>query len=248
MTGCERSVHFPIQTVTDLLFRLLADARFPSSDPPHSGGIEEACAGGWVTTAQQLGEFLQGRLWTVGATAAFAAAAVCARTASSGGGALPDSLWRSMESEIDARTLSPTARATSRAQGGLLLSRAMSVAPDAVLYSLARATAGDDQQPHHAVAVGAVAAAAGVNPQEAAAVAAQAEVTGAAEAGKDLLKLTDDEFQPIVSQLERGLSILSVEAAKRASRSVSEFPAVVAPGLALLAEEHARKEVRVYAS
>jgi urease accessory protein len=248
MTGFERSVHFPIQTVTDLLVRLLADARFPSSDPAHSGGIEEACACGWVTSAPELGEFLQGRLWTVGATAAFAAAAVCARSLSSGGGALPDSLWRSMESEIDARALSPAARATSRAQGGQLLSMAMSVAPDAVLYSLARATAGDDQQPHHAVAVGAVAAAAGVTPQEAAAVAAQAEVTGAAEAGKDLLKLSEGDFLPIVTQLGRGVSLLSVEAAKRALRSVSEFPAVVAPGLAFLAEDHVRKEGRIYAS
>jgi urease accessory protein len=248
MTGFEQSVHFQIQTVTDLLFRLLADARFPSSDPPHSGGIEEACASGWVASAQELGEFVQGRLWTVGVTAAFAAAAVCARTTSSGAAAMPDSLWRSIESEIDARTLSPTARATSRAQGGQLLSKAMSAAPDAVLYSLARATAGDDQQPHHAVAVGAVAAAAGVTPQEAAAVAARAEVTGAAQAGKDLLNLTEEEFQPIVKQLDRGLSLLSVEAAKRALRSVSEFPAVVAPGLEFLAEEHARKDGRVYAS
>jgi urease accessory protein len=248
MAGLERSVHFQIQNVTDLLFRLLADSRFPSSDPPHSGGIEQACASGWVTSAELLGEFLEGRLWTVGATAAFAAAAVCARTVSSGAGAMPDSLWRSIESEIDARILSPTARATSRAQGGQLLSRAMGVAPDALLYSLARATAGDDQQPHHAVAVGAVAAAAGVTPQEAAAVAAQAEVTGAAHAGRELLKLADDEFVRIADRLEREISILSLEAAKRALRSVSEFPAVVAPGLEFLAEEHARKEGRVYAS
>jgi urease accessory protein len=161
---------------------------------------------------------------------------------------MPDSLWRSIESEIDARTLSPTARSTSRAQGGQLLSKAMGVAPDALLYSLARATAGDDQQPHHAVAVGAVAAAAGVTPQEAAGVAAQAEVAGPAHAGRELLNLSEREFLPIVDRLEREISVLSVEAAKRALRSVSEFPAVVAPGLEFLAEEHARKEGRIYAS
>src|SRR5579875_2117179 len=144
---------------------LLDDARFPSGDPAHSGGMEAACAVGLVADLDTLRSFLYGRLWTAGAVGAVAAAAVCARARSNHSAT---ALFRSVEAEIDARTPSPAARRASRDQGSHILRRAMAVTVDPLLDALGRAAVGHFQRPHHATAIGAVAAVAGATPQEAA--------------------------------------------------------------------------------
>lgn len=192
---------------------------------------------GLISDANRLEAFLVGRLRTTGALSAHAAASVCARASR---GPVPDSLWRAIESEIDARILSPATRASSRLQGGRLLRAAVGVCPTSIFYGLARATVSSNQQPHHPVALGAVAAAAESTPTEAAAAAAYASVAGPADAARDLLQLTAKEFDQVVTALEGAINALSKEAARGALRSPTELPCRIAPVLEYLEGESAR--------
>lgn len=217
-----------------MLALLLAECRLPADESPHSGGVAEGLALGLISTPQHLAEFLHGRLLTVGSTAAFVAAAVCAGT---GHGPIADSVWRSFEAEIDSRILSPAARAESRRHGGRLLRQSLSVSPDMALLTLARATVISSQQPHHAVAIGAVAAAADASAEEAASAAAHATVATALEKGRVLLSLTAGEFVQIADGLKEQVDLISIEAARRSHLSVSDLPGWAAPTLEFLAEE-----------
>lgn len=221
-------------SATNLLALLLAECRLPAGEPAHSGGVEEGRALGLIATPQHLSEFLHGRLLTMGSTAGFMAATVCAST---GHGPVADSVWRSFEAEIDARILSPAARAVSRQLGARMLRQALSVSPDMVLLTLGRATVISSQQPHHAVAVGAVAAAADASAEEAATAAAYATIATALERGRVLLGLTANEFTEIAGGLHEQVDLISIEAARHANLSVSDLPGWSAPALEFLAEE-----------
>ena len=60
---------------------LLADGRLPAGGYAHSAGLEQAIARGWVRTAEDIAEFLRGRIHTTGLVAAAFAAAAQHRTA-----------------------------------------------------------------------------------------------------------------------------------------------------------------------
>ncbi|MFF0306353.1 urease accessory protein UreF [Streptosporangium sp. NPDC004379] len=98
----------------------------------------------------------------------------------------PDAAWERLDAEADARTSSPAQREASRTQGRLLLRSARRIWPSPILDDLARAAPAGA---HHAVALGAVAAAAGCSPAEAALAAAYTAVTGPATAAVRLLGL-----------------------------------------------------------
>ena len=158
---------------------------------------------GAVTDVGSLDLFLRGRLVTTGVVAGALAAAACgaARTVLTSqppeevrGGAeieghpvpaspVPASqpglraraAWVArLDAEADARTPSPAQREASRRQGRALLRAARAAWPGPWLADLAAAP----QPPHHAVVLGATAAAAGCSPGEAALVAAYLTVTG----------------------------------------------------------------------
>jgi urease accessory protein len=231
--------------VSESLRLLLADARFPSGDPAHSGGMEAACAVGLVTDLDTLRSFLYGRLWTAGVIGAVAAASVCARAGSTGSAT---SVFRTVEAELDARIPSPAARQASRQQGNHMLRLAMTITSHPLLDTLARGTVGSRQRPHYPTAVGAVAAVAGASPEEAAEAAAYASVAAPAFAAQTLLGIDAQliselgvEFAPEVGRLAR-------EAALTSMRSPSEMPAFGAPALEYLAEEHAARHERSFAS
>lgn len=232
--------------MTDSLRLLLADARYPSGDQAHSGGMEAACAVGLVTDLETLRSFLYGRLWTTGATGAVAAAAVCARARSNHSAT---ALFRSVEAEIDARTPSPAARKASRDQGSDILRRAMTVSADPLLDALARAAVGSFQRPHYATAIGAVAAVAGATPQEAAESAAYASVAAPAFAAQSLLGLDPRKVSDLGVEMAPEVQRLAQEAAHVSLHSLAEMPAFGAPALEYLAEEHvAARAKRSFAS
>jgi urease accessory protein len=202
---------------------VLADGRLPTGAHAHSGGLEAACADGRVHDLDTLAEFLRGRLATAGLVAAgFAAAA--ARD--------PDR-WPELEEELDARTPSPAQRRASRAQG-----RALMRAGRALWTVPARPDA-----PHHAVALGLVAAAAGLDPEHAGLAAAYGSVTGPASAAVKLLSL--DPYR--VHALLAGLADACAQTARHAGVA-QRLPAASAPLLDLGAEDHATWEVRLFAS
>jgi len=227
------------------LLMVMADARSPSGDPAHSGGVEAACAAGLVTDAVSLRAFLDGRLWTAGATGAFAAAAVCLRARD--GNPTP-SLWRTVEAEIDARIPSPAARQASREQGGRTLRKAMAAADSPVFDGLARACVSHGMKPHHSVALGAVAAVAGLPPQEAAETAAYASVAAPAFAAQRLLGLGVEVIERIGLDMAPEISRLAKEAAEVCSLPLARMPSSSAPVLEFLAEEHAGLARRSFAS
>lgn len=231
--------------MSESLKLLLADARFPSGHPAHSGGMEAACAAGSVTDINSLRAFLYGRLWTTGVVGAVAAAAVCARAHSSPS---VTSLFRTVEAELDARIPSPAARQASREQGSHMLRMALTVTGAVLLDALARTTVGNRQRPHYPTAVGAIAAVAGLIPQEAAETAAYASVAGPAFAAQTILGLDPRAVSELGVEMAPEVGRLAKEAAQISTRSLAQMPAFGAPALAYLAEEHAARHERSYAS
>jgi urease accessory protein len=145
-----------------------------------------------------------------------------------------------LDEALDARTPSPALRRASRAQGRALLraGRAMWPIPDAGL----------GREPHHPVALGVVAAAAGLTPRDAAVAAAYGSLTGPATAGVRLLGLDPYGVHALLAALAVDCDRIADEAAARASDPVDDLPAASAPLLDLGAENHATWEVRLFAS
>jgi len=218
---------------------LLADARFPGGGHAHSGGVEPAAAAGTVTDVASLELFLCGRLRTAGLTAAGLAAAACARA---GPAAAAGPAWDELDAEADARTPSPAQREASRRQGRGLLRAARAAWPGAHwLDHLGR-------QPHHAVVLGAAAAAAGCIPAEAARIAAYQAVAGPASAAVRLLALDPMQATAIVARLAPAIDETASRAARGAEGPLAGLPFPSAPALDLLAQAHARSEARLFES
>ncbi|MGW4942707.1 urease accessory protein UreF [Actinoplanes sp. NPDC004185] len=207
---------------------VLADGRLPSGGHAHSGGLETAVAAGRVREVRDVGGFLRGRLRTTGFVSAAFAAGACART-----GAFAD-----LDRGLDARTPSPALRRASRAQGRALLRAGRAMWPVPAV----------GREPHHPVALGAVAAAAGLGPLEAAVAAAHGAVSGPASAAVRLLGLDPYAVHALLAGLAPEIDRIAADAAARAHDPVDALPAAGAPLLDIGAELHATWEVRLFAS
>jgi len=207
---------------------VLADGRLPAGGHAHSGGLEAAVAAGRVRDLDGLGGFLRGRLATSGIVSAAFAAVGCARTKE----------WFDLDSGLDARTPSAALRKASRAQGRALMraGRAMWPVPAA------------GREPHHPVALGLVAAGAGLTPREAAVAAAYGTLTGPATAGVRLLGLDPYGAHALLAGLAGECDRIADDAAARINDPVDALPAAGAPLLDIGAELHATWEVRLFAS
>ena len=135
----------------------------------------------------------------------------------------------------------PAQREASRRQGRALLRAARAAWPGPWLADLAAAP----QPPHHAVVLGATAAAAGCSPGEAALIAAYLTVTGRASAAVRLLALDPIEVSATIARLA---DAIETAAARGAAAETDDLPCPSAPALDLYAEAHARAEVRLFAS
>lgn len=201
---------------------LLADARFPAGGHAHSGGVESAVNSGVVTDLASLELFLRGRLRSSGVTSAGLAAAAC----------VPRASWAALDAEADARMPSPAQRDASRRQGRALLRAARAAWPEAdCLGELGSA-------PHHAIVLGAAAAAAGCPARHAASIAAYQSVSGPASAAVRLLGLDPIAVNAIVARIVPEIDEIAWEG----------LPFPSAPNLDLLAEVHATAEVRLFES
>jgi urease accessory protein len=207
---------------------LLADGRLPAGGHAHSGGIEAQVAAGRVTDLPTLHAFLRGRLATSGLVAAAFAAAACRRPGS----------WAGLDDGLDARTPSPALRKASRAQGRALLraGRAMWPLPEI------------GPEPHQPVALGVVAAAAGLDAGQAAVAAAHGTVSGPASAAVRLLGLDPYAVHALLARLAEDCDRIACRAARHAGDPVDDLPAAGAPLLDVGAEHHATWEVRLFAS
>ncbi|MEO3810507.1 urease accessory UreF family protein [Sphaerisporangium sp. B11E5] len=237
---------------------LLADSRLPAGGHAHSGGAEQAVRTGDITGPGDLARFLRGRLATTGLVAASLAAAACALASgtarpdgtgtsadagrSPGAGTSVDA-WRALDAEGDARTASPAQRDASRTQGRLLVRSARRIWPSPALDALAAAV---PQGTHHPIALGAVAAAAGCDPYDAALATAYTTITGPATAAVRLLGLDPVVVHRVLAGL--GPELDGVARAAGTSTAWEDLPAHAAPALDLLAEQHLRTEVRLFVS
>ncbi|NAS23091.1 urease accessory protein UreF [Herbidospora sp. NEAU-GS84] len=235
---------------------LLADSRLPAGGHAHSGGAEEACRTGAISGPEDLARFLRGRLATAGRVAAALAWSACEAAqafsrpdkesrepgspASSGQARVadPETAWRLLDAEADARIASPAQRLAGRTQGRLLIRTARRIWPSTALETLARAV---PDGAHHPIALGVAAQAAGCTPDQAAMAAAYTSVTGAATAAVRLLGL-----DPVT--VHRLLAELPYDSVIAEQHDWSALPAHAAPALDLLAEQHLRTEVRLFVS
>lgn len=220
---------------------LLADGRFPAGGHAHSGGVEIAVADGAVLDVPALAAFLRGRLHTQGLTqAALAAAATGTDRAGR----------HDLDAYADARHPSAVARKVSRAQGRALLRAGRAAWPHPDLDALVSASGG----PHHAIALGAVAGAAGLDPQDAALAATLGAVQGPAIAAVRLLGLDPYAVHRVLAQLGDECEDVAARATAAAALATSgpgdwdDLPAETGSRLDIDAVRHEQWEVRLFAS
>lgn len=226
---------------TALLLALL-DSRAPAGAHGHSGGMEAAVSAGFVTGTADVARFCALRLATAGQVAAAFAAAGCALWA---GGGSPER-WAELDGEFSARVPSPAARAASRQLGSGLRRLVAAMAPEADLAGPWRPV--PRPAPHHPLVLGAAVAIGGGGPELAAVAAALGTCTAAASAAVRLLGLDPYAVQRVLAGLAPAINSAG---AARAGGDLADFaglPAAGAPALELLADVHARSEMRLFAS
>lgn len=201
----------------------LADSRLPAGGHTHSGGVEQAIAAGHVHDPGSLAGFLRRRLVTAGAVSAGLAAAACRGED-----------LAVLDAEADARTPSPALRAASRQQGRGLVRVGRRAWPSARWDAL-------PDRPHHPLALGVAAAAGGLAARDAAAAAAYLSISGPATAAQRLLAMDPLTVAAVTARL-------SAEVDAVVARSVGCLPAGADPLLDLLAELHAARTDRYFAS
>jgi urease accessory protein len=140
---------------------------------------------------------------------------------------------------------SPAQRGASRRQGRALLRAARAAWPgDGGLAALGQYRGGA----HHAVVLGAAAAAAGCDAADAARIAAYQSVAGAVSAAVRLLALDPMRATAVLARLGGEVDRVAELAAAAADGPLDELPCPSAPALDLLAEAHIRAEVRLFES
>ena len=227
----------------------LADQRLPSGGHVHSGQVEQAIGEGLIRDVATLETFLERRLRSAGLVAAAIAACttrtIRARPDGASGEPAPDvpTAIRRLDGETDARTPSPAQRAASRAQGRGLLrtARACWAAPSTHL-----AWSDLGPRPHSPVVLGCAAAAAGLIPDDAALAAAYLAVSAPSTAAQRLLALDPVSVAAVTVRL--GDAVEAVAALAVADVPVDDLPDDSDPLLDLLAERHAAREERLFAS
>jgi urease accessory protein len=177
------------------------------------------------------------------------------------GAQLPDGFWTELDAEADARTPAPAQREASRRQGRALLRAARVAWPEAEGLASLAATAGARREtrsgaarpeyrggPHHAVVLGAAAAAAGCGHREAARIAAYQAVAGPVSAAVRLLALDPMRATAVLARLAGEVDEVAGQGAAYADGPLCDLPCASAPALDLLAETHIRAEVRLFES
>ena len=246
----------------------LADSRLPAGGHAHSAGAEQAVNDRYVRDEASLATLLRRRLLTTGTVAAHLAAAACAAASLAhpsphpssrdhgipAQGGVPGShdheggdvvgeagaALARLDAETDARTPAPAARDASRAQGRGLVRVARAAWPSPAWALLPRA-------PHHPLALGVAAAAAGCSPHQAALVAAYLSTTAPATASSRLLGLDPVTVAAVLARLGPDVEAVATGAVR--ALAAGEPPAVESDPLSdLLQTRHTPREDKLFAS
>ena len=216
---------------TALAALLLADGRLPTGGHVHSAGVESAVADGRIDDVESLGEYLLGRLHTVGLTEAALAAAVVLQ---------PDAI-SALDAEADARITVPELRAVSRRLGRQLVRVAGRCWPDPVLATL-------PTDPHQPVALGAVGMAAGLDAITVARIAIHHATATPAQSAVRLLGLDPYAVAALTASLTVQGELIALEALLVASGPIEDLPARTGPAVEIAAATHATLSTRLFAS
>jgi urease accessory protein len=215
---------------------LLADSRFPTGGHAHSAGVEASHGHGDISSVADLFVFLEGRLLTTGPVDAAFAAAACHSNAR----------LDELDHELAIRTPSPRLRAVSRTLGRQLLRPAERAWPGG-RYRPLRAVHPDG--PMQPVALGVVAAAAGLAPADAALCSLHQLVGAITTAAVRLLGLDPFDVHALAARVADRLDELAERAADQAATcSACDLPATTSVLADILAQHHATWEVRLFAS
>lgn len=216
---------------------LLADARTPTGSHAHSGGLEAAVQHGLREPAD-VADFLRGRLHTV---AAVEAAIAASATGSAHAGDLE--ALDELEEEALARCPSPPLRATAAALGRALLRTGVRLWPHGQTLQAYRSRSTRTPRP---VALGVVAAAAGLSAREAAVVSVYDDLAGVATAAVKLLPVDSASALGWVAALAPSLERVAEAAAR--PRPASELPSASATLVDLRAVPHQSDQRRLFVS
>lgn len=217
---------------------LLADGRIPAGGYAHSGGLEPAVTGGYVTDVAGVESFLSGRLRTTGlVSAAFAATAwrLTRGPSDAHAAGLAD-----LDAGFDARTPSPAQRETSRQLGRQLVRALGAIVPEARLGALGR-------RPHQPIALGVAFAELDLEAEDAALACLHEIAAGPVAAAVRLLSTDPFATHHVLASLGPLIDGL-VDEAVEASRHPEELPASAAPLLDTHAERHLTRTTRLFAS
>ncbi len=210
---------------------LLADGRLPTGGHVHSAGVESAVDDGRIVDVESLGEYLLGRLHTVGLTEAAIAAAVVLHPAS----------IAELDAEADARITVPELRVVSRRLGRQLIRVAGRCWPDPVLATL-------PDHPHQPVALGAVGVAAGLDPLTVAGIAIHHATATPAQSALRLLGLDPFAVAALTASLASAGEMVATDAVVAAGGPIEDLPARTGPVVEIAAATHASLTTRLFAS
>ena len=211
-------------------------ASTPTARPRPPGGLEPAIAAGRVHDFDDVIAFIRGRLETVGPLGAAFAAAACQAAATSDGARLEE-----LDTALDARTLSPATRTTSRQLGRQLPRTAATLRPDPRFVLLGK-------QPQQPLALAVVCAVFDLTPSDAALPVLRETVTGVAAAAVRLLRLDAVAAYAVSASLSGRLDELAATAGARSEDDAADLPAPAVPLLDLFAEQHTGRTTRLFAS
>jgi len=214
-----------------LLAMVLADSRFPAGAHAHSLGLEQAVAGG--LRAGDVPAFAAARLRLV--AEADARVAVAARRG--------DTPLADLDEEWCARCPSPVLREAARRLGAQLLRSAASVFEGRRIPAY-RATSRATPRP---VALGVVAAAAGLDDEAVALLALYDDAATVTSAALKLLPLDPAVTTRWLAELAPAMA-LAARAVAADRRPVADQPAPAAVALELAATAHQRHKERLFAS
>lgn len=215
----------------ELILMLLGDARLPVGGHVHSGGLEPALLGG--LRPDEIPAFLQTRLHTTTRLDAAAAALACRSGRDS-------TSLKTLGAAWCARTPSPVARNAS-----LALGRGV----QRLLYRLwpaeaATAALADVPEPYRPLAVGALCAAAGLEPHDTALLICHDDVQSMTSAA---LKLAPMDPAEATSWTLAAHSIMAAVAAETARiTDPDDLPALAAPLAECWIQQHAEHERRLF--
>ncbi len=218
---------------------LLADSRFPSGSYAHSLGLEQAVNDGLT----DVPAFIRARLRLVAAAdARFAVEARRACIPPVYRGQTPVYMWdtRALDREWAARTPSPVLREGARRLGAQLLRSAAAVWPGGVIASYRVESTGTPRP----IALGVVAAAAGLGDEDVALLALYDDAATVASAALKLLPLDPAVTAGWLADLAPQLSLL----ARSVALDRGPLPAAAAVAIELAASIHREQRERLFAS